>query len=74
MGSDLKHKMMSYFKTTWKTINDFALAHRNHPQEAIEQEMESVMSQMSQMENENAETECKYITQTFTQQNFIFVE
>ncbi len=62
MGSDLKNKMMSYFKTTWKTINDFALAHKNTPQAAaLEQEMNTVMSQMPDMEDEATETACKFI-------------
>ena len=55
VGSDLKQKMISYFRATWKTLNEFALAHRANLNEALEQEMDNVMSQV---EDDTAETAC----------------
>ena len=58
MGSDLKQKIIQSVKSTWKTLNDFAAAHRKNPQEMVEEQVESVIQQMSN-EEELAETECK---------------
>lgn len=53
VGSDLKQRVMESVKSTWRTINDFALAHRTTAsrtptEEAIDHEVNNVVSEMAQ--------------------------
>lgn len=59
VGADLKQKIVDSLKSTWKTINDFALAHRSTPEEVVDQEVDTVLSQMTMEEENKLETECK---------------
>jgi len=45
VGTDLKQKIVDSVRNTWRTINDFALAHRT-TEEAAEKEMDGVVSEM----------------------------
>lgn len=55
VGSDLKQKVIESVKSTWRTINDFALAHRAPaaaprtptPEDAPEKDEDSIMSDMA---------------------------
>ncbi len=60
MGADIKARVIESVKRTWKTINDFALAHRTNPQEVMEQEVNSVISEMTREEEDRLETGCKF--------------
>lgn len=51
VGSDLKQKVIESVKSTWRTINDFALAHRTPaaprtptPEDAPEKDEDSIIS------------------------------
>ena len=57
VGADIKQKIIDSVKSTWKSINDFAMAHRTTPQQMIESEVDNVLHQMTQQEEE-AETGC----------------
>ena len=61
MGTDLKHKMVEYFKSTWQTIHDFAASHRASPQD-MQKQVDNIMSEMTPMEEENLETGCELNT------------
>ena len=58
MGADLKQRFIDSVKTTWKSINDFASAHRSTPQE-----VDSVLNQLQLEDEEKLETacECSYL-------------
>ena len=58
MGADIKARVIDSVKRTWKTINDFALAHRTTPQQVMEQEVDSVISEMTKEEEDKIETGC----------------
>ncbi len=60
MGADIKARVIDSVKRTWKTINDFALAHRTTPQQVMEQEVDSVISEMTKEEEDRLETGCKF--------------
>ena len=58
MGHDLKQRLIDSVKVTWKTINDFALAHRSTPNELTEQEVDSAISQIAAGQDQD-ETACE---------------
>ena len=61
MGSDLKQRIVESVKYTWKAVNDFAMAHKtNAPVQNVEEEVDSVLNQMSAAEKED-DVACKYI-------------
>ena len=59
MGSNIKQKIIDSIKGSWKSINAFAMAHRTSPEELVEQEVDNVLSQMTQEEEDKIETGCK---------------
>lgn len=58
MGLDLKQKLTDYIRSTWRTISDFAYAHKSSDQE-VDSEVDSVMSQMAADSNID-DTACGY--------------
>jgi hypothetical protein len=60
MGSDLKQRIIQSVRATWKTINDFAAAHRSAAAEQeMEEEVNSVIAEMQrQQSDDQADTEC----------------
>lgn len=63
MGNDLRQRIVDSVKITWKTINDFALAHRATPNELTDQEVDSAISQIAK-EHDPDETACKFTVQS----------
>ena len=60
VGSDLKQRIVDSVRSTWKTINEFALAHKTTPQELVDKQVNEVLSQMSADEQERLdENTCK---------------
>ncbi len=57
-GADFKAKFMDSVKRTWQSLTDFANAHRTGPQ-SLEQEVDQVISSMSQEEEDRLETGCE---------------
>ena len=61
MGSDLKQRIMDSVRSTWKTINEFALAHKTTPQELVDKQVNDVLRQMTAAEQERQdESACMY--------------
>jgi len=56
MGSDLKQRIIESVKTTWRSINSFALSHRSEAQnqEYLETEVDSVLCELSGNDNDEA--------------------
>ena len=53
---------MDSVRSTWKTINEFALAHKTTPQELVDKQVNDVLRQMSAAEQDRQdESACKCI-------------
>lgn len=59
VGADIKQRIIDSVKSTWKSLNEFAMAHRTTPQELEAEMVDSVLTQMTHEEEETAETGCK---------------
>ncbi|XP_013407537.1 phospholipase DDHD2 [Lingula anatina] len=51
-GADLKQKIVQSLKGTWNMINDFARAHRSTPEEIVNSEVDSVISDLAKQQEE----------------------
>ena len=66
VGSDLKHKIVESVKSTWRTINDFALAHRSTTDEAAAMAVAAAannaeLDSSSELLKDEDDTVCKYL-------------
>ena len=64
MGSDIKQRIIESVRSTWQTLNRFALAHRTpdaRAADAIEEEVDCALDEMrAQEEQRDIDAECAF--------------
>ena len=76
MGYDIKQRIVESVKSTWKTLNDFAYAHKSAPppQEVVQEEVDNVLSQMTPSDSKEDDLACMYFYHLFCSLNNYRIE
>ena len=66
MGADIKQRIIDSVRTTWQTLNNFALAHRTAAappgDKSIEEEVDNALHEMADEHHRDIDTECMIVS------------